>query len=629
MTYACRALPLVSLALVSLSLSAQVKYSITDETAAGSGTPMVVVLHDVAAGAEAAVAPSEGGELSSYRVTVNGKQIEMLYHARDYAQGPGFKGKGPVLWPAVGPQYPAGTIPKESCGNGTYQIAGEAYPMPCHGFARNLPWKEVGRSATDDGAQVTVQLSDSEQSRVYYPFAYTVDCTYLLHDGQLTVTYTVHSDSTNNDPMPFAIANHIAFRLPFVEGTDPAAMTFESNGTTQLLRNPSGAGLNGEEKPRSFARGERLGDFDARVALPLSGYKSMPYALLTDPQGVSLRLSQRSSTELPGQVIRFNVYGGPKDGYLCPEPWFGLMNSLNQKDGHLTLQPGQSWQYRFLLQPSGKAPEKKRASPGVEKVAGGFGYVEGPVWSLDGHLLFSDMISSRILKLTAPNKTEIYRDFTNEANGNSADAQGRLYSAEKDGRRISRMEPDGSIRVLAELYQGKRLNDPNDVTVSRDGEVYFTDPTTRDLLEPLAMDYAGVYHLDRFGAVTLVSKMKRPNGLTLTPDGKHLLVADTQERRIYTFDLDATGNTSNGRVLIDGIDGGPDGLRVAANGNIYIACRGVAVYSPQGNLLHMIEFPETPANLTFGDADLKTIYVTARTSIYKVRVPDAGFSIYR
>ncbi len=145
---------LLSLAAMSAGMSAQGKYSITDETASGPGTPAVVVLHDTVAGAEAAVAPSEGGELSSYRVTVNGKQIEMLYHARDYSQGPGFKGKGPVLWPAVGPQYPAGTIPKESCGNGTYQVAGKTYPMPCHGFARNLAWKELSRSVTNDGAQV-------------------------------------------------------------------------------------------------------------------------------------------------------------------------------------------------------------------------------------------------------------------------------------------------------------------------------------------------------------------------------------------------------------------------------------------------------------------------------------------
>jgi gluconolactonase len=424
--------------------------------------------------------------------------------------------------------------------------------------------------------------------------------------------------------MPFSIGNHIAFKLPFLDGTDPAAMTLQTPNTTQLLRNPSGAGLNGQETLRSFESPQHLGDFDARVALPLAGYRGQPYVRLVDPQGLSVRLSQTASTSLPEQLIRFNIYGGPKEGYLCPEPWFGIQNSLNLHHGMVSLAPGESWRWRIQLQASSPAPSMQAASAGVERFGGDFGYVEGPVWSKAGFLVFSDMLASQIMKMTAANRTEVYRDYTNGANGNSMDIQGRLYSCERDGRRVVRMEKDGKITVIASEFQGKRLNDPNDVIVRRDGQVYFSDPIPNDTLEPLALGFAGVYHVTPQGKISLITKMLRPNGVTLTPDGRTLYVADTTERKIMAYDLDAEGNASRERVFISGIDGGPDGLRVAANGNVYIACRGIAIYTPDGKFVKMIEFPETPSNCTFGDRDLRTLYVTARTSVYRVRVPDKG-----
>jgi gluconolactonase len=606
----------------------QDRYTVSEEDASGPGSPRVVVLRDNVAGVEAAVAPSEGGELSSYRVKFNGEWVELIYRARDYAPHPGFRGKAMQLWPAVGPQYPVGTIPKTSCGDGTYSVAGKTYPMPCHGFAKSLPWTEVSRSADNKGVRVTVKLRDSEATRRFYPFAFEVDNTYQIINGQLSLNYVVTSDPSNTETMPFSIGNHIAFKLPFLEGTDPANMTFETPNTTQLLRNPSGAGLNGESEPRSFGLLQRLGDFDSHVALPLAGYKGQPYARLADPKGLSVRITQSSTTDLGEQFIRFNVYGGPKEGYLAPEPWFGIQNSLNMRKGIVELAPGGSWKWRIQLQTAGPAPGLQAASPGVEKYGGDFAYIEGPVWSKKGYLLFSDMFDSRIMKMTAPNHAEIYRDFTNGANGNSMDVQGRLYSCERDGRRVVRMEKDGKLTVIAAEYQGKRLNDPNDVVVRRDGQVYFTDPLPPDVLYSPAMDYAGVYHVTPQGAISLVAKMRRPNGVAVTPDGHTLYVADTAERKIMAYDLDAQGNASRERVFISGIDGGPDGLRVAANGNVYIACRGIAIYTPSGKFTKMIEFPEIPANCTFGDHDLRTLYVTARTSVYRVRIPDKGYLQY-
>ncbi len=346
-----RLLPVALIALGSLAIPssfAQGRYTIADELAAGPGTPAVVVLRDGSAGVEAAVAPSEGGELSSYRVKRKGEWTEFLFRARDYSPGPGFKGKGPLLWPAVGAQYPVGTVPAVSCGPGTYQLAGKTYPMPCHGFAKNLPWKEVHRSADQRGARVTLQLRDSSDTLSSYPFAFRVDATYELSRGHLTIEYTVASPATNTAEMIFSIGNHIAFKLPFVTGSDPEKMTFETPSTTQLLRNPQGT-LSGEEKPRSFKTPERLGDFDSRVALPLAGYQSQPYAQLVDPQGVWLRLTQQADSAGSEPLVRTNLYGGPKAGYLCPEPFFGVQNSLNSGKGLVRLAPGKAWKWKLEL----------------------------------------------------------------------------------------------------------------------------------------------------------------------------------------------------------------------------------------------------------------------------------------
>lgn len=618
-----------SLILLCLAASAgfgQSRYTVSDEDAAGPGSPKVVVLRDTVGGLEVAVAPSQGGELSSFRVKFKGEWVELLYHARDYADIKGFQGKGPVLWPAVGVQYPLGQFPKSTCGDGSYLLDGKTYPMPCHGFAKSLAWTEVNRSADNQGARVTVELRDSDRTRTFYPFAFRLDATFGVSGGLLTVDYTVTSDSSNAMPMIFAIGNHIAFKVPFLPGTDPAAMTFESPNRKQLLRNPLGF-VNGEEVVRSFETPERLGDFDAHVALALTGYQSAPYAVLTDPQGLSIRVSQQATSSLAEPIVRFNIYGGPKVGYFSPEPWFGLQNSLNLGKPLVHLAPGDAWTWRVQVKATGAPPESPK-STGVERFGGNFGYIEGPVWSKEGFLVFSDMFDSKILKMASANQPEMYRDNTNGANGNAMDVQGRLYSCERDGRRVVRLEKDGRLAVIASEYQDKPLNDPNDVVVRRDGQVYFSDPSPKDSLQHFELGYAGVYHVNPAGQISLIAKMPRPNGVTLTPDGRTLYVADTTERKIMAYDLDGEGNATNERVFISNIDGGPDGLRVAANGNVYIACRGIAVYTPQGQFIRMIEFPEMPANLTFGDSDLQTIYVTARTSVYRVRVPDRGYLLY-
>jgi gluconolactonase len=623
---------LAVVALVALAMSsalAQGRYTVTDEDAMGAGSPRVSVLRDLITGTEAAVAPSEGGELSSFKVRRNGQMVELIYNARNYASTGAFRGRAPLLWPAVGAQYPVGTLPKESCGMGTYPVMGKTFPMPCHGFAKDMRWKEVSRGADSRGARVTLELTDSEESRKFYPFAFRLDAIYELADGHITVDYVVTADRSNSEPMPFSIGNHLGFNVPLLKGEDPAEVKLETQSTVQMLRNSAGV-LSGESKPRTFDPPEALGSFDAHVALPMAGYRSQPFARLIDPSGMVVRVTETSSSTLSEPLIRFNLYEGPKQGYFCPEPWFGLQNSLNTGVGLIKLQPGDSWTFRLLIEveaPNHQAPE---AGSGVERFGGDFAFVEGPVWVTKdgGYLLFSDIYNSKTMKMSQPNQASVYRRYGNAGNGNSMDAQGRLYTAERDGRRVSRLEVNGEVTVVAGQYEGKRLNAPNDVVVRRDGQVYFTDPASTAVLEKRELDFNGVYHVSPAGKVNLVAKMTRPNGVALTPDGKTLYVADTTDRKIMAFDLDADGNASNERVFISDMNGSPDGLRVAANGNVYIAAGPIQIYSPAGVLIKSIAFPEVTANCEFGGPDLKTLFVTARTSVYTVPAPDKGWTIH-
>lgn len=568
-----------------LMFAAHVSFALQRFVVSEDSSSGTVVLRDSVAGIEVTVGLARGGTLTSFRVMLKNQWIELLQQPQGEAGG------ASLLWPAG-----------DTCGSSIKPF----------GLTHDIPWTEVGRSADNQGARVTIELRDSGQTRKCYPFGFQLDARFELGGGQLTVDYTVKADPSNTGPMMFSMGDQIFFKVPLVPGSTADAMTFETPSTTQLLRNR-------KVERRSFASAAQLDSFDAGVATSLAGYHiAQPYALLRDPQGLSLRVTQQTLWSLPEPLVRFRISGGPHAGYFSVAPWFGPV----------TLKPPLStWGWRVQLKPA-VPPPNTPMSAGVERVASSLGYVEGPVWSKKGFLLFSDMLASRILKMAAANHVETYRDDSNGTNGNALDAQGRLYSCERDGRRVVRRGMNGHVTVIASLFEGKRLNDPNDVVVRGDGQVYFSDSRPKGSLQPFELDSAGLYHVNPQGKISLIAKMPAPNGVTLTPDGHTLYVSDTAERTIIAYDLDADGNASRKRVFVSGIDGGPDGLRVARNGNVYIAARGIAIYSPAGKLLQTIELPETPANCAFGDRDLKTLYVTARTSIYRVRIPDQGFLLY-
>jgi gluconolactonase len=260
----------------------------------------------------------------------------------------------------------------------------------------------------------------------------------------------------------------------------------------------------------------------------------------------------------------------------------------------------------------------------VEKIAGGFQFIEGPVWIGDesgGYLVFSDIPAGQLKRWDPAGGAKVFRDPSGNANGNTTDLEGRLVTAEHHGR-ISRTEKDGKVVTIASTYQGKRLNSPNDVIVSSDGAIWFTDPDYG--LGSRQKEAPGnyVYRLDprthKVNAV--VTDTNRPNGLCLSPDERTLYVADSgTPRHIRAFTVQADKTVDAGRVFATIDKGAPDGIRCDQAGRVWSSAGdGVRIFSPKGTLIATVLVPESPANLGFGGPRGTTLYITARTSLYKV-----------
>ena len=265
----------------------------------------------------------------------------------------------------------------------------------------------------------------------------------------------------------------------------------------------------------------------------------------------------------------------------------------------------------------------------VEKLSGGFKFIEGPVWDKRGFLLFSDISANTIYKWTPNGQTSIFRHPAGRANGNTLDQEGRLIIAQQD-RRLVRTEKNRSLTVLAQRYGSKRLNSPNDVVVKSDGSIYFTDPPYGIGKEKEELGFYGVYRRSPEGTlILLTNEMVRPNGLTFSPDEKKLYVSDSEKGHILVFQVASDGKLSKSKVFAQlkaSADRGvPDGMKVELQGNIYCSGpAGIWVFSPTGQLLAKIIVPEVVTNLAWGNKDYKSLYITATESLYRVRLNVAG-----
>jgi gluconolactonase len=283
----------------------------------------------------------------------------------------------------------------------------------------------------------------------------------------------------------------------------------------------------------------------------------------------------------------------------------------------------------------------------IEKLADGFVFTEGPVWVKEsgGALLFSDIPNNRIMKWTPDGKVSEFRKpsgYTGPpapegafvgSNGLTLDKEGRLIICEHGNRRVTRLDKDGKVTVLADKYQGKRLNSPNDAVYKSDGSLYFTDPQYGLFDEKKKeLDFQGIYRLSADGRLQLLNKeLSRPNGLAFSPDEKTLYVANSDpEKKLWmAYDVAGSGTLSNGRVFSDVMaekeEGLPDGLKVDTQGNVYCTGPGgVWIFSSDGKHLGTIKPAEVPANCHWGDADGKTLYMTARKGLYRIRLNAAG-----
>jgi gluconolactonase len=260
------------------------------------------------------------------------------------------------------------------------------------------------------------------------------------------------------------------------------------------------------------------------------------------------------------------------------------------------------------------------ATTNVGKIAAGYRFTEGASWSKDGFVVFSDTPNDKLLKWFPGHAAEVFRENANGPSGNAFDALGRLYTCETRTRRVTRTDKTGKIEVLAERWDGKRLNAPAGIVVGKTGHVYFTDPAFGYQSDHRELDFYGVYHIPLKGPMELVAKpMGRPHGIALSPNGRILYVSNVDEHNIRAYDLDKNGAASGERVLVSGIAGVTGGLAVDEQGNLYIAAKGIAIYSPQGRPIHTIELHDQPSNCAFGEADMKSLFVTARGSVYRLR----------
>ena len=268
-------------------------------------------------------------------------------------------------------------------------------------------------------------------------------------------------------------------------------------------------------------------------------------------------------------------------------------------------------------------------------LGGPLGPVEGPVWWKEGgYLLFSDISASKRMKYTPGQGVSVFKEKTNQANGLTRDLQGRLVACEHETRRVIRQELDGSITVIANSFQGRRLNRPNDVVVKSDGCIYFTDPwTSPEIQQQWDLTYSGVYRVTPdLGTMTLlVDDFLTPNGIAFTPDENVLLVNDSRRRHIRAFEVAANGTLARqtDRVFADlgGPESGvPDGMKVDLAGNVYCGgSGGLYILDPKGKKLgRIVHGQPATTNVGFGGDDWKILFFTTRTSLGSVNIKIAG-----
>jgi len=275
----------------------------------------------------------------------------------------------------------------------------------------------------------------------------------------------------------------------------------------------------------------------------------------------------------------------------------------------------------------------------VEQIATGFTFTEGPIWMSDGSLHFSDMPGDKRRRWHPTEGVTVLRDPSNKCNGMTLDNDGNLIVCQHVTSSVVREKPDGTRETLATHWGDKELNSPNDVIVASDGSIIFTDPTYGrmpgfGLEREQELDFQGVYRLPAGGGELelLVDDFAQPNGLCFSLDESRLFVNDTERQHIRVFNVKGNGDLGGGAIwaVTEGEGpGAPDGMKIDSRGNLYCCGPGgVHVFDSSGHRMGIIRVPEVAANFTFGDDDLRSLFVTASTSLYRLRVRVPGLRLF-
>jgi gluconolactonase len=273
-------------------------------------------------------------------------------------------------------------------------------------------------------------------------------------------------------------------------------------------------------------------------------------------------------------------------------------------------------------------PQKPSSDPldyEVEKVASNLQFVDGLVWSRSGFLVVADVRQRKIFRLDSDPHPKVLRDNDGGVSGVAYDQQGRLYMCESETRRVTRQDSKGTLETLAEGYQGKKFNAPNDIAVRKDGQVYFTDPAFGSAVDRRELDFYGVWHIGPKGDLDVIAKWQtRPNGIALSGDGKILFVTDSDRHAVVALDLDRNGQAGNQRDVIRNVAGVPGGIKTDADGRFYVGAKGIAVYAPDGKLQRTLMEDQNVSNCAFGEGDFESLFIAARSSILRVKLGVKG-----
>jgi gluconolactonase len=269
--------------------------------------------------------------------------------------------------------------------------------------------------------------------------------------------------------------------------------------------------------------------------------------------------------------------------------------------------------------------KSETAESGLVELASGMQFTEGPVWLVcDNCLLFSDIHANRMMRWSEKDGLSVWRDPSGNANGNTLDRRGRLVTCEHGNRRVSLTQEDGAVVTLADRYRGKRLNSPNDVVVKSDGTVWFTDPPYGIEPESIEQPASFVFRLDPDGGLAaVVDDFDRPNGLCFSPDEKRLYIADSSHEpgrsHVRVFDVGADNTLTGGEVFAKIDPESPDGMRFGPDGRLYVAAGdGIHIFDADGTMTGKVGMPIRPSNCEFGGADGRTLFITARQSLYSI-----------